>query len=269
MAEIFDALDQPEQARELRGKAGTLFDRFNAAFWDDDLGIYAYALDGKKRKIRSVVSNPGICLWSGIVPPERAGKVVARLMAPDMWSGWGIRTLSADHPAFNPYSYQTGSVWPHDNGIIALGFKRYGFGAEAGLIARDIINAGSHFIGESDPRTVHHTGAGADVVSHSIYRRERAAGVGGGVGVRIVAGNARPGAGPPRDKLHVDPLLPDWLPDLTLRNLAVGRHRFDIRFRREGEATKFDVLRGDPAAIERSRGNGHFDRLQGWGARKC
>jgi glycogen debranching enzyme len=65
------------------------------------------------------------------VPPKRAKKVVQRLMAPDMWTGWGIRTLSANNPAFNPYNYQTGSVWPHDNAIIAMGFKLYGFGAEA------------------------------------------------------------------------------------------------------------------------------------------
>ena len=76
----------------------------------------------------TIASNAGHCLGSGIVPPERAEKVVERLMAPDMWSGWGIRTLSAEHPAFNPYNYQNGSVWPHDNAIIALGFKRYGFG---------------------------------------------------------------------------------------------------------------------------------------------
>ena len=80
------------------------------------------------------------------MPAERADKVVQRLMAPDMRSGWGIRTLSALHPAFNPYNYQTGSVWPHDNAIIALGFKRYGFHAEVGRIARDISDAASHFL---------------------------------------------------------------------------------------------------------------------------
>ena len=76
------------------------------------------------------------------MPPERAARVVARLMQPDMWSGWGIRTLSADNPSYNPYSYQNGSVWPHDNGIIALGFKRYGFADEAAAIARDVAARG-------------------------------------------------------------------------------------------------------------------------------
>jgi glycogen debranching enzyme len=79
-----------------------LFARFNTAFWDEDIGYYAYALDGEKNKVLSVASNPGHCLWSGIVPQDRAARVVSRLMAPDMWSGWGIRTLSADHRSFNP-----------------------------------------------------------------------------------------------------------------------------------------------------------------------
>lgn len=136
MAEIFDELGEPVAARKLRSKATALFNRFNEASWDEEAGIYAYALDGKKRKVLTVASNPGHCLWYGIVAPERAGKIVRRLMASDMWSGWGIRTLSADHPAFNPLSYQNGSVWPHDNGLIALGMRRYGFAAEACQVAR-------------------------------------------------------------------------------------------------------------------------------------
>ena len=146
MAEVFEVLGKDGRARELRKKAAALFDRFNAVFWDDDLGFYALALDGGKRKVLTIASNPGHCLWSGIVPASRAKLVVERLMAPDMWSGLGIRTLSATNPAFNPLNYQTGSVWPHDNGIIAMGFKRYGFGAEAGRIANDISRGASHFV---------------------------------------------------------------------------------------------------------------------------
>ena len=145
-AEVFDALGRPERAQALRSKAATLFKQFNEAFWDDELGCYAYALDGDKKPVLTVSSNMGHCLWSGIVPPERAKTVVQRLMAPDMWTGWGIRTLSSLNPAFNPYNYQTGSVWPHDNAIIALGFKFYGYGPEAALIAHDISKAASHFL---------------------------------------------------------------------------------------------------------------------------
>src|SRR6195256_2806256 len=138
MAEIYDELDNKRRANALRKKAAALFKSFNEVFWDEKSGFYAYALDGEKKKVLSVVSNVGQCLWSGIIAPEHAGKVVKRLMQQDMWSGWGIRTLSADHPSFNPYNYQTGAVWPHDNSLIALGMRRYGFAAEAAAVARDI-----------------------------------------------------------------------------------------------------------------------------------
>jgi glycogen debranching enzyme len=104
MAAIFDHLAKPERADELRRKAKSLFAHFNKAFWDEEAGFYAFALDGDKKKVMSVASNPGLCLWSGIVPPERARRVVSRLLQADMRSGWGIRTLSAAHPAFNPFS---------------------------------------------------------------------------------------------------------------------------------------------------------------------
>jgi glycogen debranching enzyme len=144
MAEVIDALGKPDRAQALRAKAAALFERFNAEFWGEELGFYAYALDGEKKKVLTVASNAGHCLWSGIVSPERATKVVGRLMAPDMWTGWVIRTLSANNPAFNPYNYQTGSVWPHDNAIIAMGFKYYGFAAEAARVAHDISIAAGH-----------------------------------------------------------------------------------------------------------------------------
>jgi glycogen debranching enzyme len=252
MAEIFDVLKKPDRARELRAKAAKLFERFNEAFWDEELGFYAFALDGNKKKVRTIASNAGHCLWSGIVPPERAAKVVKRLMAPDMLSGWGIRTLSALHPAFNPYNYQTGSIWPHDNAIIALGFKRYGFDAELGRIARDISDAASHFLSNQLPE-----------LYTTVERDERSFPVqylGANVPQAWAAGSVfamiqailgyQPDA--PRGKLHLDPVLPQWLPDLTLLDLHVGKQRFDIRFWRDGSQTQFEVLKGDPKAVERA-----------------
>jgi glycogen debranching enzyme len=251
MSEIFEELGKPSRAAELRAKAGALFKRFNEAFWDEELGFYVFALDGEKKKVLTVASNPGHCLWSGIVAPERAGKVVKRLMAPDMWSGWGIRTLSGLHPAFNPYNYQTGSVWPHDNAIIALGFKRYGFGAEAARIARDISDAGSHFLLNQLPEL--YTTIERDEKSYPVQY------LGANVPQAWAAGSvfallqAILGVVPdaPRRKLYLDPLLPKWLPDLTLFDLHVGRDRFDIRFWCDGEETQYEVLKGDPKAVER------------------
>jgi glycogen debranching enzyme len=107
MAQIYDALGKSARARTLREKAEALFVHFNDAFWDEESGFYAFCLDGDKKRVLSVASNPGQCLWSGIVPPDRAAKVVKRLMEPDMWSGWGIRTLSADNPLIIPIPTRT------------------------------------------------------------------------------------------------------------------------------------------------------------------
>jgi glycogen debranching enzyme len=251
IAEVFDALGKYDRAGELRAKAAALFERFNAAFWDDELGFYAYALDGDKKKVLTVASNAGHCLWSGIVPRERAKLVVERLMAPDMWTGWGIRTLSARNPAFNPYNYQTGSVWPHDNGIIAMGFKLYGFGAEAGRIAHDISIGASHFLLNQLPEL--YTAFPRDETTFPVQY------IGANVPQAWAAGSifmltqAMLGFLPdaPRKKLYVDPLLPEWLPDITIRDLRLGRHKFDIRFWREGERTEFELLNGDASLVER------------------
>ena len=96
MAEIYDELGNKRRANLLRKKATALFEKFNEDFWDEQSGFYAFALDGDKKKVLSPASNVGQCLSSGIIAPERAGRVVKRLMGKDMWSGWGIRTLSAD-----------------------------------------------------------------------------------------------------------------------------------------------------------------------------
>src|SRR5437667_5054676 len=251
MAEVFDALGKPDRAQALRAKAAALFERFNAAFWDEELGFYAYALDGEKKKVLTVASNAGHCLWSGIVPAERAKTVVERLMAPDMLTGWGIRTLSTNNPAFNPYNYQTGSVWPHDNAIIAMGFKYYGFGAEAAQIAHDISVAAGYFRANQLPEL------------YTAFEREETnfpvQYIGANVPQAWAAGSAfmltqallgfLPDA--PRNKLYIDPSLPYWLPDLAVHDLHLGKHKLDIRFWREGEQTVFEVIKGDPALVER------------------
>jgi glycogen debranching enzyme len=251
MAEAFEALDKPDRAQELRAKAAALFERFNEAFWDEELGFYVYALDGDKNKVKTIASNAGHCLWSGIVPRDRARKVVERLMAPDMWTGWGIRTLSADHRAFNPYNYQTGSVWPHDNAIIAMGFKFYGFGAEAARVAHDVSVAASHFLLNQLPEL--YTAAERTESNFPVQY------IGANVPQAWAAGSVfmltqallgfLPDA--PRNRLYVDPSLPAWLPDLTVRDLRIGKHKLDIRFWIEGGETAFEVIKGDPEVVER------------------
>jgi glycogen debranching enzyme len=248
IAEIYDEIGRNDRARHLREKAAALFQKFNEVFWNEELGFYAYTLDGNKKPVFSVASNPGHCLWSGIVRKDRAARVVARLMQPDMWSGWGIRTLSALHKSFNPYNYQTGAVWPHDNAIIALGFRRYGFAAEAMAVARSISDAASHFLINQLPEL--YAGLQRDDSFPVQY-------IGANVpqawaaGTPFVLLQAMLGILPdaPRGRLYVDPALPDWMPDVTLIDLRLGCKTMDLLFWRDGEQTRFEVLRGDASSV--------------------
>jgi glycogen debranching enzyme len=251
MAEVFDELDNKRRANRLRKKAEILFKKFNEAFWDERSNFYAYALDGDKRKVLSVASNVGHCLWSGIVAPERAAAVVKRLMQKDMWSGWGIRTLSSDHPSFNPYNYQTGAVWPHDNSLIALGMRRYGFDAEAAAVARDISRAASHFLLNQLPEL--YAGLQRDPTGFPVQYLGANVPQAWAAGTPFVLLQAMLGLeqDAPRGKLYVDPALPDWLPDVTLTDLRLGRQRFEIRFWRDGKKTLFEVRKGKREAVER------------------
>ena len=250
MAEIFDTLGNTARADELRAKAAKLFKHFNEAFWDESSGFYAFCLDGEKRPVLSVASNPGHLLWSGIVPPERAGRVVERLMAPDMSSGWGIRTLSSSHPAYNPHSYQNGSVWPHDNGFIVLGFRRYGFDKEAATISRDVSGAAGYFMQHRMPEL--YAGLKRQPTTFPVQYKGANVPQAWAAGSCFAMLTALVGFQPdaPHRKLYLDPVLPDWAPDLQLRDLRVGADAFDIHFWREGEATKWKVMRGDPGLVE-------------------
>ena len=177
--------------------------------------------------------------------------MVARFMQPDMWSGWGIRTLSATHPSYNPYSYQNGSVWPHDNGLIAQGFKRYGFAAEANAVAKDIMGAAGFFMLNQLPELyagVQRT-EGTFPVQYIGANVPQAWAAGSVFSLLQAMIGFQPDA--PGRVLGLDPTLPDWLPDLTLRDLRVGEQSFDIRFARDGVDTVFTVLKGDPAAVVR------------------
>ena len=239
MAEVFDALAEPERAAGLRAKARALRAAFEAKFWCEDLGFYAFTLDPEKQPVRTIASNAGHCLWSGIASADRAARVVKRFFEPDLWSGWGIRTLSARNPAYNPFSYQRGSVWPHDNGIIALGFKRYGFAAEAARVARDISEAASYFVSyrlpelyagiERRPGTFPVVYPQANVpqawAAGSVFHLLQAI-----LGLRADA---------PRGRLYVDPELPPWLPEITLHGLAVGPARLDLRCWRDGDRSRW------------------------------
>ena len=135
-----------ELADRLNHEAKELRERFDEAFWvDKHGGYYALALDRDKNKVDSLSSNIGHLLWSGIVPPHRVDAVADALMGEALWSGWGVRTMSDRDAAYNPLSYHNGTVWPHDNSLIALGLARYGRWPEAQRIVQRMLNAAAHF----------------------------------------------------------------------------------------------------------------------------
>jgi len=264
MAEMYEVVGRPSDARRLRRQAKELFTRFNDAYWWEEEGTYYFGLNGAKQPIRTVSSNAGHLLQSGIVPVERAGRVIKRLLREDMWSGWGIRTLSSDHVAYNPFSYHTGSVWPHDNSIIAGGMRRYGFPAEAAQVAQGMFEAAACFQATRLPELfsglARDAGAfpvqylGANVpqawAAASIFRFIA---VLGGLDARTDIDGTR---------LYIDPALPAWLPELTVHNLRVGRGAVDLRLSNDGaqvlrDNSGFEIVHG-PAPERRGspRGTG-------------
>ena len=224
MADVYEVLERPADARRLRREAQRLYDRFNDTFWWEAEGTYYLGLNGRKEPIKSVASNAGHLLQSGIVPPDRAEKVVRRLMAPDMWSGWGIRTLSSDHAAYNPFSYQSGSIWPHDNATIAGGFRRYGFAAEAAQVAKGIFDAAERLVGQRLPELfsglpripasfpVPYLGANVPQAwaAGSVFRF-----------IAILCGLHATTDAEGR-RLYVNPALPDWMSEISMENLRIG-----------------------------------------------
>jgi glycogen debranching enzyme len=133
------------QAFHWAKRAGALKTHFNDVFWCDEISTYAIALDGKKRRCRVVASNAGHCLFTGIATPERAARVAESLLSESCHSGWGIRTVCSSESRFNPMAYHNGSVWPHDNALIAYGMARYGLMQHANRVFKGLFDAAMYF----------------------------------------------------------------------------------------------------------------------------
>jgi glycogen debranching enzyme len=146
MAELARCVWRDEAtAVRLEGEAVTLRERFDATFWLPERGWYALGLDADKRPVDGLASNMGHLLWSGIVPADRIAEVAAKLVSGPLWSGWGVRTLAADEPAFDPLEYHNGTVWPHDNSLIALGLAQAGRREEAERVVRALLDCAPFF----------------------------------------------------------------------------------------------------------------------------
>jgi glycogen debranching enzyme len=243
MAEIFSVLGDEAKATALREQAGSLKRQFNQTFWLEDEGCYAFGLDPNKQPIRSIASNAGRCLWNGIADPEKAQRTAKRLLQEDMWSGWGIRTLSSTNPAYNPLAYQRGSIWPHDNGIIAAGFKHYGLAEEANQVIRGVLDAIECFDAYRPPEVFAGVQRQSNLDFPVLYPKGANIPQAWSTGsifhmLRTILGLR---ADAPHKRLYVQPTLPPWLPDITLKNLHVGSCSLSLHFWREGDTSRWEV----------------------------
>lgn len=237
-AEMLWRLGERREARRLFREARRLKQRFNEIFWLPELQYFAMGLDANKRPIATVASNAGHCLASGIVLREYAQATADRLMAPDLFSGWGIRTLSSEHPAYNPYSYHRGSVWPAEQGSIALGFMRYGMHAPLERLAAAVFDAASIFEHSRLPELF---GGQPRDEAHpfpSLYPQANSPQAWSASTVVLLL-QALLGLYPyaPSRLLFLDPHLPAWLPDFVVRDLRVGDASITLRFERTRKGT--------------------------------
>jgi glycogen debranching enzyme len=241
------ALRQEQLAEELR-------ERFEAAFWMDDVGTYALALDASKKQVDAVGSNPGHALWCGIVSPERASRVAANLLSADMWSGWGVRTLSTEMAGYNPIGYHIGSVWPHDNAMIAEGLTRYGHRDQASGIVAALLEATTYFRDSRLPELF--CGFGREEspypVPYPVACVPQAWAAGSVFQALTTMLGLRPDASARLVELHT-PSLPEWLRELRLEQLRVGDASVDLLFHRSNGSTGVEVLRrtGDLSIVLR------------------
>jgi glycogen debranching enzyme len=212
-------------------RAEQLRSRFEEAFWLEDAGTYALALDGDKRPVDGIASNAGHALWCGIASPARAASVARVLTGPGMWSGWGIRTLSSTAVGFNPIGYHLGTVWPHDNGICAAGFARYGLHEEAQKVAGAMLEVTAHFRDARLPELFcgFDRAASPMPVPYPVACSPQAWAAGSLFHLVTTALGMRPEAAEHRLEL-VSPSLPAWLAELHIDNLRVGDAIADLSF---------------------------------------
>jgi glycogen debranching enzyme len=251
MAELFARFGRSERAATLAAEAESLREAIRERFWLEASGTFALALDGAKRQVPTVTSNPGHLLWSRVPTPGQAASVARVLLSPDLFSGWGIRTLSAAHRVYNPMSYHNGSVWPHDNALAVFGLTRYGLAREAlpvvrGLheaaIAADFQRLPELFCGMTRQR-------GSRLVRYPVSCSPQA--WASAAFFLILQGSLGLYPEASARVLHVrNPVLPDFLHELTVTDLTVGDSRVSLQFRRLGDRTLANLLAVDGGRLQ-------------------
>ncbi len=243
VADLFERAGEPDRAAALREQAQALRDRFEARFWSDELGCYRLAL-ANGRPCDVVTSNAGQVLWSGIASDDHARTVAERLMREDMFSGWGIRTLSRDATAYHPVSYHLGTVWPHDTSLIASGFRRYGIDDAAEQLFLGMLEAAEAFSHDRLPECF----AGFDRASFRVPVRypvacHPQAWASGTIPELLIATLGIEPDGFAKTLTIRRPRLPEGIGTVEIRDLNVGGGTAALRFaRRDGDATQVDVV---------------------------
>lgn len=241
--------ERAETVAEFSRQAESLRQRFEEQFWCDDLGTYALALDGKKQLCRVRTSNPGHCLYSGIVSPERARRMVGPLLDQASFSGWGVRTVAATEARYNPMSYHNGSVWPHDNALLAAGLARYGLRAEAAVILEGLFAASRWFELHRLPELFcgFHRRPGESPTHYPVSCAPQAWAAGSVLLLLQSCLGLEADGG--RQELRVSkPYLPAFLREVQITGLRVGSGTIDLTFTRVGDgsgAVIVDVLRSE------------------------
>ena len=246
MADLFERDGDHDRAARLRDEAERLRRAVERRFWDDDLGTYALALQRDDVPAAVVTSNPGHLLWTGLAGSDRAARTVARLLADDMASGWGIRTLSSDARAYNPIGYHLGTVWPHDNAIIATGFRRYGHDDAALRVFEGLVEAAMDFDGYRLPEAF--AGFGRETLQIPVrypVACHPQAWAAGAIPMVLAALLGLVPDGFERRLRIVRPILPGFVDLVELRGIRVGGLSADLRFRREGDRVRVDITRTD------------------------
>lgn len=243
MAAMLDARGRGEEAARLRTEAAAHAARVEERFWMERKGTYALALDRAKRQVDAVTSNPGHLLFSRAVRDERARAVATSLFTPGSWSGWGIRTLAAGQPAYNPLSYHDGTVWPHDNALCAMGMASYGMTREAGEVLSALWQAAQSFRYLRLPELF--CGLPRDDGSFPVHypvacSPQAWSSAAWFLLLRAVLG-LFPDA-PNRTLRIVAPQLPQWLDEIVLEGLRVGRARATLRFVRSSKGAFTEVV---------------------------
>ncbi|HEX8598274.1 MAG TPA: glycogen debranching N-terminal domain-containing protein [Chloroflexia bacterium] len=254
MAEVFLHMGEPSRAFGLLRDALALKRCFNEAFWMPEEDFIAFALDAEKQQVTSIVSNAAHCLATGIVEHRYALALVRRLLQPDMFSGWGIRTLSSKHPAYNPLRYHLGSVWPVENATAAFGMKRYGFTRECNRVARAMFEASTLFEHHRLPEVFGGHQRDARHPHPGIYPDACAPqGWSASAIFWLVQSMLGIFTYAPLNLLIVDPTLPAWLPELRLLDMQVGRGKVSIHFKRDrtGRTDYRIVERSGPVRVVR------------------